>query len=144
MFRKPSLMTRIAVGKAIGLIIGGLAFFILPLFVADVSMMFRLGLLLWYITFGAIIGVFGVFTYHPILKISMPWWFMSAFIGAWFNFLLALFTYDKLAVMMQEMMGAGAFFQSPFWIAAEGAIIGFVIGFFATKYGGEGAETVGK
>lgn len=144
MFGKPSLMTRIAVGKFIGILVGVLAFFILPLLVPDVDMMFRLALLLWYITFGAIIGVFGVFTYHPVLNIPMPWWFMAPFMGAWLNFLLSLFIYDQLIVMMATMMGTESFFQSPFWIVIEGAVIGYVIGFFATKYGGEGAETAGK
>lgn len=144
MFGKPSLMTRVAVGKLIGLIVGATAFFILPFWVPDVSMMFRIALLLWYITFGAIIGVFGVFTYHPILKISMPWWLLAPFMGAWLNFLLSLFIYNKLTVMMITMLGTESFFQSPFWIVAEGAVVGCVIGYFATKYGGEGAETAGK
>ncbi|MFL2546001.1 MAG: hypothetical protein ACJ0SL_01340 [Candidatus Rariloculaceae bacterium] len=31
---------------------------------------------------------------------------------------------------------------SPFWFAAEGAIIGGIIGYFATRFGGEGKECV--
>jgi hypothetical protein len=34
--------------------------------------------------------------------------------------------------------------QSPFWLTAEGAFVGFVIGYFATRFGGEGSETVGR
>lgn len=33
---------------------------------------------------------------------------------------------------------------SPFWFVLEGAVIGLIIGFFATRFGGEGAETVNK
>jgi hypothetical protein len=31
-----------------------------------------------------------------------------------------------------------------FWFTLEGAIIGFIIGYFATKFGGEGKETVDR
>ena len=33
---------------------------------------------------------------------------------------------------------------SPFWFALEGALIGLLIGYLATRYGGEGPETVGR
>ena len=33
---------------------------------------------------------------------------------------------------------------SSFWFTAEGAITGLIIGYFATRYGGEAIETVGK
>jgi uncharacterized membrane-anchored protein YhcB (DUF1043 family) len=31
---------------------------------------------------------------------------------------------------------------SPFWFVAEGAVIGLVIGYVATRFGGEGKEIV--
>jgi len=34
--------------------------------------------------------------------------------------------------------------DSPFWFTLEGALVGLIIGFFATRFGGEGKETVGK
>ena len=73
MFEKPSLVTRVAVGKGIGLVIGLAGFLMLPMFVPEVDWLPRWGLLFWYITFGAIIGMAGVFTWHPVLKIRMPW-----------------------------------------------------------------------
>jgi hypothetical protein len=42
---------------------------------------------------GAIIGVFGVITYHPLLRLSMPWWFRAPLTGAWMNFVLTFFAY---------------------------------------------------
>ena len=143
MFESPSLVLRIAIGKTIGLIIGLFAFFILPQMMPEADLLLRWGVLLWYITFGAIIGVFGVFTYHPVLKLPMPWWFRAPFMGAWLNFVLSLIAYDKLALMMLAIFGEGGVISSPFWLAAEGAIIGLIIGYFATKYGGEG-ETLLK
>jgi hypothetical protein len=40
------------------------------------------------------------------------------------------------------MFGEQGFMTSPFWFAAEGAIVGFIIGYFATRFGGEGKEAV--
>ena len=49
-----------------------------------------------------------------------------------------------MSAMMVSVFGEGGALSSPFWFAAEGAIIGLIIGFFATRYGGEGADTAGK
>lgn len=142
MFEKPSLITRIAIGKGLGAIFGLAGFILLPYFDPQSSLFFRWGILFWYITFGAIIGVFGVFTYHPILKLPMPWWFRAPLIGAWLNFLLVFFAYDEMHRLMVTIFGQDGLMQSPFWFAAEGAIIGLIIGFFATHFGGEGKETL--
>jgi len=90
------------------------------------------------------IGVFGVFTYHPILKMPMPWWFRAPLIGAWMNFVLVLFAYDDLRAIMVSVFGETGIITSPFWFSAEGAIIGLIIGNLATRFGGEGKETVGR
>ncbi len=141
-FKSPSLITRIAIGKAVGLLIGLLAFILAPAMVPDMDLYFRWGLLLWYASIGAVIGVFGVFTYHPILKLPMPWWIRAPVIGAWFNFVLALFAFEKLSVYMNAMFAKGSGMTSPFWIVPEGALVGFLIGFLCTRYGGEGSATV--
>ncbi len=80
MFGKPSLVTRIATGKGIGFLVGLIGFIFLPFFLPEAGWLIRWGILLWYTTLGAIIGVFGVFTWHPVLKLPMPWW-MSAMRG---------------------------------------------------------------
>jgi hypothetical protein len=142
MFGKPSLITRIAIGKGIGFVVGLLGFILLPYFLPDAGWLIRWGVLLWYTTLGAIIGVFGVFTWHPILKLPMPWWFRAPLLGAWMNFVLTFFTYDTMAAMMDTMFGVDGLLQSPFWFTADGAVVGLVIGYFATRFGGEGKETV--
>ena len=141
-FSSPSLITRIAIGKAVGLVIGLLGFILLPMVLPDADVYFRWGLLLWYASVGAVIGVFGVFTYHPILKLPMPWWVRAPIIGAWFNFVLTLFMFDKLSAYMAAFLGQGSGMSSPFWVVLEGALVGFLIGFLCTRYGGEGRETV--
>ncbi len=144
MFERPSLVTRIAIGKGIGLVFGLLGFVFLPWFAPEAGWLFRWGILLWYTTLGGIIGLFGVFTWHPILKLPLPWWVRAPFLGAWMNFVLTFFVYDAVKDMMISVFGTDGLLQSPFWLTAEGAVIGFIIGFFATRFGGEGRETVGR
>jgi hypothetical protein len=55
---------------------------------------------------------------------------------------LTLFIYDRLEVMMLQLMGDDGLFLSPFWFVVEGAIVGLLIGYVATRYGGEGPATV--
>lgn len=144
MFGKPSLMTRIAVGKGIGFLFGLAGFMLLPFFAPEAGWLVRWGVLLWYTTLGAIIGVFGVFTWHPVLKLPFPWWFRAPLLGAWMNFVLTLFAWDTMQAVLLAMFGEDGLLASPLWFTVEGALIGLVIGFFATRFGGEGSETVGK
>ena len=144
MFENPSLVTRIAIGKIIGFLFGLIGFISLPYFLPDVGELFRWGILLWYTTLGAIVGVFGVFSYHPILKFPLPWWFRSSIIGAWMNLVLTFFIFDSMQNMMFSIFGENGLITSPFWFVAEGAIVGIIIGYLATKFGGEGSGTVTK
>jgi len=142
MFGNPSLITRVVIGKSLGLIIGLVPFFLIPALVPEFSPLVRWGVLLWYITFGAIIGMFGVFTYHPILKLSFPWWVRAPLVGAWLNFVLAFFAYDTFGAVLEATFGADGLLQSPFWLAGIGAIVATIIDFFATRFGGEGPGCV--
>ena len=144
MFGNPSLMTRIAIGKALGFVVGLMGFFFLPHFLPNAEMMLRIGILLWYTTFGAIIGVFGVITFHPVFKLPLPWWLRASMLGAWMNFVLVFFAHEAMSAMMVSVFGENGALSSPFWFAAEGALIGLLIGYFATRFGGEGQSTVGK
>jgi hypothetical protein len=143
MLVKPSLMTRIIVGKSVGFLFGVLGFVLLPYLVPDAGLLLRVGVLLWYTTLGAIIAVFGVFNWHPIFRIPMPWWLFAPIVGAWMNLLLVLIAFATLESLMLSMFGAEGVLRSPFWLCAEGAIVGFVIGYFATRFGGEGPATAG-
>lgn len=138
----PSLILRIAIGKAIGFVIGLIAFASIPLVVGEVDVMLPWGVLLWYTTMGAIIGMFGVFTYHPVLHLPMPWWVRAPLLGAWLNFVLVFFAHDQMAVVLNKLFGADSAFTSPFWFVAEGAVIGLIMGFCATRFGGEGAQVI--
>jgi hypothetical protein len=139
---RPSLTLRIAIGKAIGLLFGLAGFVSLPLIWPDADPLLRWGVLLWYTTLGAIIGVFGVYTWHPVLRLPLPWWLRAPLLGAWMNFVLTFFAYDAMRQLLEAMFGVGGLLQSPFWFVLEGALVGWVIGYFATRFGGEGAATV--
>lgn len=144
MFGNPSLITRLAIGKGIGFLFGLAALISLPHFLPEIGWMTRWGLLFWYTTFGAIIGMFGVFTHYPVLNLSLPWWIRAPIIGAWMNFVLVFFAYDVMSDMMVSVFGEDGIFRSPFWFAAEGAVIALIIDYFATRFGGEGKETVDR
>lgn len=141
---RPSLIVRIGIGKLFGFLVGLSAFFIMPMILPEVSDMLRWAMLLWYITFGAIIGVFGVLTYHPILKMPMPWWFRAPFIGGWLNFVLTLFIYEDIKAFSTALFGVDGLFSSPFWFVGEGVVVGLLIGYLATALAGEGKETVAE
>ena len=142
MFENPSLVTRVAIGKLLGFAMGLIGLIIIPYLWPDSGWMERIAFLFWYTTLGAFVGLVGVLDWHPVLRLPMPWWFSSTLVGAWMNFVLTLFIYDRLEVMMLDLFDAGWLFLSPFWFVAEGAIVGYLIGYFATRFGGEGPATV--
>ncbi len=144
MFQSNSLTTRIAVGKGIGFLIGLLAFIFIPYFLPGSSTALTWGFFLWYITFGAIIGVFGVYTKAPLINIAIPWWFRGPYVGGWLNFIISLIAYDTLEQLMVSAFGNNGLLSSPFWLVLEGVIVGFVIDYFATRFGGEGAEILNQ
>lgn len=142
MLEPSSLMTRIIIGKSIGFAIGLLGFTLLPFLLPEPGWLLRWGILFWYTTVGAIIGVYGIFTWHPILKLPMPWWFRAPVIGGWMNFVLTFFAYDTLQTLIVYNLGENGVISSPFWVIVEGMLVGLLIGYFATRFGGEGAEIV--
>ena len=144
MFAKPSMVTRIVVGKFLGFLLGAVGFFVLPLLLPDIGWLPRLGFLFWYPTFGAVIALMGVMTYHPVLKLPMPWWLRDPLVGTWLNFVLVLFAYDLMGQAMVAVFGAAGLLASPFWFAAEGAIAGLLIGYACNRLGGEGRATVAE
>jgi hypothetical protein len=138
MLTQNKFIYRIGAGKAIGLVFGLLGFLFFPYFLSDASLTLRLGILLWYTTLGAIVGVFGVLDKHPILGISLPWWFRGALIGGWMNFVLTLIAYDQICTIIVVIFGEYSRYISPYSMVLEGAIIGLVIDYLLTRWFGEG------
>ena len=140
---KSSLMNRVAIGKAVGFVIGVVGFIILPYMWPDVSYEFRFGILFWYATVGAVIGVFGVWNRHPVFYFPMPWFVRAPIIGAWMNFVLVLFAEPQFSALMIGMLGHDSPYTSAYWFVLEGAVIGGLIGWTATHFAGEGPATMG-
>ena len=140
----PYFIKRIGTAKMIGMAFGLLGFFMIPYLWPGESMWLRVGVLLWYTTFGAMIGVVGMFDYHPMLKFRMPFWFRGPVFGAWYNLVLVFLLHDKLSVLLQQAEGAFGGFTNPFWIVPEGAVLGLVIDAAATKIAGEGMPASGR
>ncbi len=137
-----SITVRVGVGKGIGFLFGLAGFILLPYFLDGATWQQRWGILLWYTTVGAVVGVFGVFNRHPVLGIPLPWWVRGPAIGGWMNFVLVFFAWNAMEGIMRKTFGGGSVLSSPFWMVLEGAIIGLVIAFFATRAGGEGRDTI--
>lgn len=144
MFENPSFNTRIVIGKTIGFAIGMAGLVFMPVFLPEIGWMPRIGIVLWYTSMGAIVGMFGVAIRLPVLGLSLPWWVRGLFVGAWLNFVLVFFAQDLMVDMMVSVFGEDGVLQSPFWFVLEGALVAFVIDYFATKFGGDGPATAGK
>lgn len=144
MLKKPSLITRIYIGKGTGFLFGLLGFLMIPMVMPETPMIFRVAILLWYPTVGAFVAFVGVFSKHPVLKCPLHWWYRSILVGAWMNLVVVLFAYETFADVLYAAFGSDGNYLSPYWFVLEGAIIALIIDFLATKYGGEGKETLKK
>jgi hypothetical protein len=127
---------RVGVSKGLGFLLGLIGFCMLPYVWPNADLMLRWGILLWYTTFGAIIGVFGVIDRG--ISFKFPAYFSGILIGAWLNFVLVFFAYEKMSEMLRQLRFMEM--SSPWWFVLEGALIGLLIDLVATKYGGEGKD----
>ncbi len=146
-----TLLRRMTNAKGLGLLIGLLGgFLFLPYYMGPyLTLSLQWGIVLWYLTFGVIIGLGGLLTACPLMgkncplsktKKWRPFW-RGGFLGAWLNFVLAVIMYDTFTIIMTY------FSVFPFaninillLAAIEGFIVGAFIDLIATKFGGEGRE----
>ena len=113
-------------------------FFLIPALGVDVSLEFRWGLLLFYTFFGVFVGFFGLLDKHPLLDFKMPFWFRGILMGVFMHLLLILLAYDQMNAFMAMDMVQSMGLISPYWALIDGAILGFLMDFVATKHAGEG------
>lgn len=144
MFEKPSLIRRAAIGKTIGLVFGLISFFIVPMITPEVTLTFRFGVALYLIMMGGFIGIMGVFTYHPVLHMPMPWWVRGPMIGGFMMLVLWMIAQPQFDAVAIAMFGENSIFSSGAWSIVDGLVIGSLMSFLATRFGGEGKETVGR
>lgn len=137
MFARRSIAGRVAAGKAVGALVGVMAFLFLPLINVAYELEFRLGLVLFYVVLGAFIGLSGRLTVHP-LGFSLNFWKRGLVLGGITHLVLALVAYENIALLLQTSAFAWLGLTSPYWIVLDGMIIGVIIGYTATKWAGEG------
>jgi hypothetical protein len=139
MFSIHSVSGRIAVGKLTGFLVGVTGFLLLPQFLADITLEFRLGFLLLMITMGAMIGFVGIYTRHPVFSaLAIPWWLRGSAVGLLFFLIFVLFAKDQLAPLMSLDIIILSGLESPYWILIDGMLIGGLIEYITTKICGEG------
>lgn len=144
LIQNPSVLTRIFVGKMIGLALGVSA--LLFIWVADLTVPVRMqvGMLFWYVLIGAFIGFMGVITrIGVVIDLPLPWWLRGSVVAINMNVALVLFASPGLAAVVSQMCPAIADFWTMLILAMlEGIAVGLLIDYFATRIGGEGVSTV--
>lgn len=139
MFSKHSITGRIVVGKMVGLIVGVLALITFPLIPVENSVEFKIGFLLLTVTMGAMIGFVGIYKHHPLFpSIAMPWWLRGPSVGMFFFLMLVLLAKDEILPFMSLDVVAWTGLTSPYWALIDGAVLGGLMGYIATKICGEG------
>lgn len=139
MFNKHSVAGRVAVGKTVGLTVGLLAVLLMPIIPVETALEFKIGFVLLMVMMGAMIGLVGVFTAHPIIpSFKMRWWTRGPLIGAFFFLILVLLAKDELEPFMSLDIVAWTGLTSPYWAILDGIFLGGLIGYIATKISGEG------
>lgn len=138
MFQKQSIAGRVFIGKGAGFVLGGLAFFVLPVLGAETSSAFGLGVWLMTILMGVMIGFIGVFHVHPLLGFRMPFYVRGAIVGASFFMLLPLLAMGDMTSLMELNIVQAFGLNSVWWVVAEGAIWGVLLAGMVTAIAGEG------
>lgn len=128
-------LRKIFIGKLIGFFLA-IAGIILANIVIDeqIPLMLQIGIILWYVTFGAIIAMSGIIVDNDLLlltKIKFP--YRSILIGSWLNLVMTFIAYDQLKEFIALFLGENPIISSPFWFVLEGAIVGLVIDYFVTR-----------
>ena len=137
-FAYPSMFSRVGIGKTLGVLYGLFVVYIAIGILPDLSTSFLIGLWFWYILIGAVVGLLGAIRFY--LFFTFKWWFRGPMIGAWMNFVLALLMVDFIPEILAKLdLTHGSFIVR---LVIEGAVLGLVMDFLATKFGGEGKESV--
>jgi hypothetical protein len=131
-------MGRLVVAKTAGFILGGIAFFGMPLLGATSGTLFNLGIWLMLILMGVMIGFIGILDVHPLLKIRLPFYVRGAIVGASFFLLLPLLAMGEMQAFMQLEIVEWFGLTSPWWVVIEGAFWGIVVSWITTALCGEG------
>lgn len=109
----------------------------MPVIGVPYELEFRLGLWLFYVILGFIIGLAGRMTMHP-LGFPLSFWIRGAWLGAVTHFLMALLAHENISLLLQTSMFRWIGLSSAYWVVVDGIIIGVIIGYAAKRWAGEG------
>jgi hypothetical protein len=139
MFHKHSLAGRLVVSKSLGAAIGILIVLVLPLIPVETTIEFKIGFVLLVMLMSTFIGLFGVFTHHPLFtNWNFTWWVRGPLVGAIFFLLLVLLAKDELGPFMSLDIVTWTGLTSPYWAILDGMLLGGLIEYITTKLCGEG------
>jgi len=143
--RPTSLTLRIALGKLFGAAIGGIIFLALPVLSTDIDLALRFGMWGWYILLGAVIGMSGIYTTHPVLKMRMPSLLRGAMIGFGMNLVLGALIFSHMNAAFANYSDFQFSTSMPIiQVAIEGLIWGALIDWLITFYAGDGKDLAKK
>jgi hypothetical protein len=131
-------INRLIIGKFIGLIFGGIAFWASGFFVPGFSMEFKLGFVLWYVLFGHIVAnsINAKEYIEEAYKLHIHWSIPCIIVGGAFSLSLALMmkrvSQGKLHFLISY--ASGHRLSSPYWIVVDAIFGALVIGFILNIY----------
>ena len=131
---------RIALSKIFGLIIGTIGYVALAQIAPTLPSLTHWGVLLWYLTFGTLIGCFGsmkTFQYTKNFSITLPTWIRGGLMGGWLNFVVSFFAYESMQHVLNNL---GITYSPMLLFTLEGIVLGILLDLFLTKLTGEGKD----
>ena len=140
MFKKKSIAGRIATGKVVGFITGIVAVLLAPVFDVPMFTLFSLGIIMFFVFMGAIIGMVGQFDRHPLFNFKMSWPLVGAMVGFSMTLMLIFLGYDELELLMDSVVVEWTGLESPFWMLIDGTLLGMMIAWIEKKCAGSGSD----
>lgn len=134
----PTLLTRVAVAKMVGLMIGLIGFLLIPLIVPEAPSAARWGVLLWYPTMGVVIAMLEVLDNAEMLPWRAPWWLRGALVGGWFNLLSVMVGGEFMQTFVENLLEVEGPAILAYLFVPEGAAAGMIIAYLVMRFGGEG------
>jgi hypothetical protein len=131
-------VNRLIIGKIIGLIFGGLYFWLLGFFVSGFSIEFRWGLLLWFVLFGHIIAsTINVKEYiEEAYKLDIHWSILCTIVGGALSLSLALMMQQAGQGKLHFLVSyaSGHTLSSPYWFILDAICTALVMGIILNLY----------
>jgi hypothetical protein len=131
-------VNRLIIGKIIGLIFGGIAFWASGFFVPGFSLEFKWGFLLWYVLFGHIIAnTINAKEYiEEVYKLHIHWSIPCTMVGGALSLSLALMMHraQQGKIHFLVLSASGHRLSSPYWFVLDAILGAIVIGFILNTY----------